>query len=238
MPKRPPRRTRERILDLSLRLFNDFGEPNVNTTLIAEQMRISPGNLYYHFRNKDDIVLSLYEQFEREIGPLLAAPAGRRANVEDAWLFLHVMFEIIWKFRFLYRDLSNLLINNRTLELRFKALLGEKAAVARRLCEGLAANGDLHARPAEIDALARNMVVVATWWLSYEYVLDPRHFNDERVVGEALSRGCLQVMALAAPYLVGGARAHFERLATAYETQPRVREHPAPPTRAANHETR
>jgi len=216
MERKPPRRTRERILDLSLRLFNDFGEPNVNTTLIAEEMNISPGNLYYHFKNKDDIINCVFQQFEREIDSLLAVPADRSPNVEDAWLFLHVLFELIWKYRFFYRDLNNLLANNRTLELKFKQLLTQKVKVARQLCDGLARAGELQANPREIEALATNMVVVATYWLSYSYVLDPRRFNEPDVVGAALQRGCYQVMALTAPYLTGASRELFERLAGEY----------------------
>lgn len=216
MERKPPRRTRERILDLSLRLFNDFGEPNVNTTLIAEEMNISPGNLYYHFKNKDDIINCVFQQFEREIDQLLSVPADRSPNVEDAWLFLHVLFELIWKYRFFYRDLNNLLANNRTLELKFKQLLTQKVKVARLLCDGLARAGDLKANAREIEALATNMVVIATYWLSYSYVLDPRRFNEPEVVGAALQRGCYQVMALTAPYLTGASRELFEKLAGEY----------------------
>ncbi len=216
MERKPPRRTRERILDVAQRLFNDFGEPNVNTTQISEDMKISPGNLYYHFKNKDDIINCIFQEFEREIDQLLAVPSGRSANVEDAWLFLHLLFELIWKYRFFYRDLNNLLANNRTLEIKFKQLLNEKVQVARRLCEGLQSAGDLGANQREIEALATNMVVVATYWLSYSYVLDPRRVNEPAVVGAALQRGCYQVMALTAPYLTGDSRALFEKLAAEY----------------------
>lgn len=216
MERKPPRRTRERILDLSLRLFNDFGEPNVNTTLISEEMNISPGNLYYHFKNKDDIINCIFQQFEREIDKLLAVPEDRQANVEDAWLFLHVLFELIWKYRFFYRDLNNLLANNRTLELKFKQLLTQKVKVAKALADGLKVAGDLSADEREIEALATNMVVVATYWLSYSYVLDPRRFNEPDVVGAALQRGCYQVLSLMAPYLTGDSRALFEKLAAEY----------------------
>ena len=87
MLQKAPRRTRERILELSLRLFNEFGEPNITTTVIAEEMNISPGNLYYHFRNKDDIVNSIFVQFEAEIERILTVPEGRRSNIEDCLLY-------------------------------------------------------------------------------------------------------------------------------------------------------
>jgi AcrR family transcriptional regulator len=216
MQRKPPRRTRERILELSLRLFNDIGEPNVTTTAIADEMNISPGNLYYHFRNKDDIVNALFEQFEREIEQLLEAPTQRQVNVEDAWLFLHLLFESIWRYRFVYRDLNDLMSRNRRIETHFKSILERKARAARALCEGLAGAGELSANPTEIEALATNMVVVTTWWLSYEYVRNARRFAEPDYQGAALARGAYQVLALTGAYLTGDSRRLFERLATEY----------------------
>jgi len=212
MERKPKRRTRERILETSLRLFNDFGEPNVTTTLIADEMNISPGNLYYHFRSKDEIVDTLFGEFEREVDGVLAAPTARTANVEDVWLFLHVLFEAMWRYRFLYRDLNDLLSRNRLLEVHFKRLLEQKTKTAAALCDGLAAAGEMRASRAEIATLAVNMVVVLTYWLSFEYVRDPRHPHEEAT----LARGAYQVMALVAPFLAGQSRSLFERLAAAY----------------------
>lgn len=214
MQHKVPRRTRERILELSLRLFNEFGEPNITTTVIAEEMNISPGNLYYHFRNKDDIVNSIFVQFEGEIGRMLAVPADRSPNIEDVWLYLHLIFELVWRYRFFYRDLSDLLSRNRKLELQFKQILAHKIKVAQQLCEGLRNDKALVASDAEIDALATNMVVVATYWLSYEYVRNPRKYTEQQAMADALARGCYQVLALIGPYLRGETFLHFERLAT------------------------
>jgi len=212
MERKPKRRTRERILETALALFNEFGEPNVTTQLISDDMGISPGNLYYHFHNKDEIIESLFADFERGIEETLAAPARRAPNVEDIWLFLHLIFEGIWKFRFLYRDINELLSRNRILETHFKRIVAHKVRTATAICNGLVATGDMRASPPEIQALAVNMTVVATYWLSFEFVSDPRR----KLGGETLARGAFQVMALAAPYLVGRSRKLFEELSKDY----------------------
>ncbi len=216
MERKPPRRTRERILDLSLRLFNDLGEPNVTTSAIADEMNISPGNLYYHFRNKDDIVNALFEQFEREIDQFLDVPPKRPIGFEDAWLFLHLLFESIWRYRFLYRDLNDLLSRNRRLEVHFRSILERKQRAAHRLCTALAESRQLHANEREIESLATNMVVVATYWLSFEYVSNARRFSDPVFQSGAMARGAYQVLVLVAPYLPEDGRALFMRLASEY----------------------
>lgn len=220
MQQKAPRRTRERILELSLHLFNEFGEPNITTTVIAEEMNISPGNLYYHFRNKDDIVNSLFAQFEAEIGAMLAISANRRSNIEEVWLNLQRMFELVWQYRFFYRDLNDLLSRNRVLELHFKQILAHKIKVAQQLCQGLCNDGVLEANEVEIDTLATNMVVVATYWLSYEYVRNPRKYTEQDVMAQALRRGCYQVLSQISPYLRGETQSRFKQLAEEYRNRP------------------
>jgi AcrR family transcriptional regulator len=216
MQRKAPRRTRERILELSLRLFNDIGEPNVTTSAIADEMNISPGNLYYHFHNKEEIVDALFEQFEREIDDLLDSPSKRAIHFEDAWLFLHLLFESIWRYRFIYRDLNDLLSRNRKLEVHFRTIAERKAKAARLLCQALNASGQMHAGEHEIDALATNMVVVTTYWLSYEYVRHARRFADPQYQSEAMARGAYQVLAMVAPYLSQEGRELFAKLAHEY----------------------
>jgi AcrR family transcriptional regulator len=216
MERKPPRRTKERILAVALEMFNTLGAPQVTTNALADELGISPGNLYYHYRNKDDIINQLFAQYESVIDELLEMPENGMPNVEDAWLFLHVLFEAIWKFRFLYRDLNDLLTTNRKLEMKFQSVLRRKEALARGLTLALARSGELSANEVEIGALSRNMVVVATYWLSYEYAKNPRHFNDPATGSAALARGAYHVLSLVAPFMKPQSRAHLTALAQAY----------------------
>ena len=78
MVKKAPRRTAERILEVTLELFNRFGEPNVSTTLISAELRISPGNLYYHYPAKDELINALFDRYERSLTELLGASGSVR----------------------------------------------------------------------------------------------------------------------------------------------------------------
>src|SRR6266513_3060272 len=144
-PRKPPRRTRERILETALALFNQLGEPHVTTGDIADELNISPGNLYYHFRNKDDIIGELYAALDAKITPLAAVPPDRLPSADDLWLLLHLLFERMWEYRFFYRDLDEITSRNRKIASRFAALTrdGEKTVLA--LCRGMQSAGTLNA---------------------------------------------------------------------------------------------
>jgi len=213
--KKAPRRTAERILDVTLALFNRFGEPNVSTTLISAELNISPGNLYYHYPAKDELINALFDRYERALRELLPA-AGDVENVEDAWLFLHMLFELVWAYRFLYRDLNDLLSKNRRLETHFQYVLRDKAHAMRAVIDGLARPGVLTLGAREAEPVAATMVVVLTYWLSYEYVRDPRRALEPEAAASALGRGAFHTLSLLLPYLEPGSRQHLHRLAEAY----------------------
>ncbi|HSW06282.1 TetR/AcrR family transcriptional regulator [Aquabacterium sp.] len=213
-PKKP-RRTAERILEITLDLFNRFGEPNVSTTLISAELGISPGNLYYHYPAKDELINALFDRYERSLSELLHA-ADNVGNVEDAWLFFHMLFELIWQYRFLYRDLNDLLSKNRRLETHFQFVLKNKSRAVSVVLGGLTRQRNLKIDAREADTVASAMVVVLTYWLSYEYVRDPRKALEPESAAAALSRGAYHVLSLLMPYLDLQAREHLFQIAGAY----------------------
>ncbi|MGZ5269107.1 MAG: TetR/AcrR family transcriptional regulator [Ramlibacter sp.] len=208
MARKAPRRTAERILEVTLDLFNRFGEPNVSTTLISSELGISPGNLYYHYPAKDALINALFDRHDAAVSELLQTADAVR-DVEGAWIFVHTLFDLTWQFRFLYRDLNDLLSKNRRLETHFQRLLDQKARALRTVLEGMRRAGALALELPEADATATSMVVVLTYWLSYEYVRDPRNALEPESAQATLRRGAHHVLNLLVPYLGHGQRMHL-----------------------------
>ena len=216
MQAKKPRRTAERILEVTLELFNRHGVPNVSTTLISAELNISPGNLYYHYPAKDELINTLFDRYEHSLNELLHAADGVR-NVEDAWLFFHMMFELIWQYRFLYRDLNDLVSTNRRLETHFQFVLKNKLAAVKTLLDGLAGGGAMRIDIKAAETVSTAMVVVLTYWLSYEYVREPRHALEAESASASMMRGAFQVLSMLAPYLEPAQRDHLQALAGNYD---------------------
>jgi len=204
------RDTRRRILDTALAMFNAQGEPHVTTNHIADELEISPGNLYYHFRNKDDIIEHLFARYEERMDAALELPSARLPGLEDIWLQLHLVFECIWDYRFLYRDLIEILSRSRRLRLRFARILRRADDSTQAVFQGLAQAGAMRATATELGGIATNVLVVATFWLNYAAA---RGEKDEQL---AIRHGIVQVMLLISPFLREAERTHLAALMQAY----------------------
>ncbi|MFM2054944.1 MAG: hypothetical protein RL456_2981 [Pseudomonadota bacterium] len=206
--KKAPRRTAERILDHTLALFNRYGEPNVSTNAISAELNISPGNLYYHYPAKEALVNALVDRYEQALAEALVA-AGPADDAEGAWNLVPTLLRLAWDYRFIFRDLNDLLTRNRQLETRCQAALAlQQAAVRERVARLCILDGE-PIGPEDADALAVSIVVLLTYWLSFEYVRDPRRALEPDNADAAVRHGTRQVMALLWPYLSAARRAQL-----------------------------
>ncbi len=188
-------KTRERILQASLSLFNEQGERQVTTNHIAAHLGISPGNLYYHFRNKEQIVAELFSRYETQIADSLALPAERSLVAEDKVHYLETLFEGIWDYRFLYRELEHLLLSDPALSARFRPFAQRCIAQGRAIYQGLVDGGILCAERTDPQAMAINSWLLLTNWVSFVCSVvssEPGQPLDQRL----LRRGVHQVLAL------------------------------------------
>ena len=203
-------RTRERILEQSLVLFNSESLPRVSTNRIAAELQISPGNLYYHFRSKEQIVEGLTRRLEQRLAPLIDPTVAVEA-LDDWWLTLHLGLEAITAYRFVYRDMDFLLHEYPRCGARVQHLVALSVQAAVRQCEQLRAGGVLRAGAGEIVALGRQITFAATCWPTFSRLM---HGGDESAEGP--EHAAYYLLALMSPYVDGASRQYLDYLRSKY----------------------
>jgi AcrR family transcriptional regulator len=204
-------KTRDRILHTSLLLFNEEGEASTTTVDIANELDISPGNLYYHFKGKDVIIAELFGQFEQGLGEILSVPVDRPLSVEDNWFYLYVVFEEMYNYRFLYRNLSDLLARYPELKRRFRRILKLKQAAIHAVWTTLNRESAVNIGDDQVDALVDNMVLLLNYWLNYDHLL-----HDDRPPALIIHQGVYQLMSMLAPYLGAQDRDFYSQVRDVY----------------------
>ncbi len=194
-------KTRDRILHTSLALFNEEGEAQTTTIDIANEMDISPGNLYYHFKGKDQIIAELFQQYEVALSHTLTAPIEQplsedRSNVEDNWYYLYVVMEEMYQYRFLYHNLNDILQRYPDVNRGFKRLIQLKRAALFAICQTLLQQSVIDAGEQQVLGLVDNMTLNLTFWFNYDQLL-----NELRHPHVTIHQGVLQLLTMVAPYL-------------------------------------
>ena len=199
----PRIKTRERIVQHSLELFNQSGERNVSTNHIAAHMEISPGNLYYHFPNKQAIIAVLFAEYETLVDSFLRPPQGRPMTVQDKRYYLQALLAAMWRYRFLHRDLEHLLDSDSDLAARYRRFsqrcLIQGIAIYQRFVEA----GILRMDRVQIESLTLNAWIILTSWVRF---LCTTRENSAHLSEEAVKRGVYQVLVLEAGFVTDQAR--------------------------------
>ena len=207
------RDTRTRILVSSLLLFNENGEPNTTTNEIADEVDISPGNLYYHFNKKSDIVDALLLEFQADAKRVLHPPESQQASLDDFWVFLHLLLELTAAYHFLLRDMESLIAEYPKVGNALKHFARGLAASFELYLHALAAGGQIELGDGDMRVMGRNMAALALFSEKFDALVDSPRTADDSAIHIAAA-----VLNMLKPFVAEDAAAHLAKLAAYYET--------------------
>lgn len=209
-------KTRDKIILASLELFNELGERNVTTNHIAAHMGISPGNLYYHFRNKGEIIYEIFQQYRQRVENTLEVGPDRVLGVQEKLFFLEEIFDGLWQYRFFHRDLEYLLDSDPRLRHHYREFTRGCLSSVEQILAGLQRGGVLYEySESERRGMALNVWLVVTNWMAF---LKTAHAGEgnESITQEQLRQGIYQVLTLELPYINADYRADIEAFRVRY----------------------
>lgn len=212
-------KTRDKIILASLDLFNERGERNVTTNHIAAHLAISPGNLYYHFRNKSDIIYEIFLEYEKLVDYYLQIPNDRPLTLDDMMFYLESVFDGLWSYRFFHRDLEFLLDSDERLREDYREFTNRCLESIDAIFHGLAGGGVIETQPEELrSAMSLNVWLVVTNWMAFLKTAHGNGLSDELSI-HMLKQGIYQVLTLELPYLMPEYRETVMALREKYRPQ-------------------
>jgi AcrR family transcriptional regulator len=199
-------KTRDKIIQASIELFNEQGERNVTTNHIAAHLGISPGNLYYHFRNKEDIILSIYEEYARNLLLETFPQVSPDIKPLDAIiLYMDAVFQALMKFRFFYANLPVLLAKNPLLHEKYVEV---QDLISNRVSEMLISLREadmMKFEDEELPDIVSILRLINTFWLSFHQTQNKNTEINDSVFYD----GVLKILVMIRPYITESAMGEF-----------------------------
>ena len=161
--------TRDRIIDTAVALFNTEGTAAVSTNHIAKAAGISPGNLYYHFRNKEEIIRAIYARLRPIWEATVSVPTDRVPTLADLERIIDDHFRILWDYRFFYREMPALLRRDPELLASYHEVREAGLANVEGLLRIFTQVGVLHVPDPDqaLPELARIIWILADFWFPF-----------------------------------------------------------------------
>lgn len=204
--------TRERIVDAAIQLFNAKGVGAVTTNHVAAHLKISPGNLYYHFRNKEEIVREAFDRMNTEADEVWKAEPPAKPGAIDPTILQRMLIgnlKLFGKYLFFARELPALLRIDPVLHERYVTISKRRveqleSVIVPLIDAGLLKNvGDRD----DLRTLVENAWMVGLFCIPYAETLDiaPAGRLNAKTQQERLARaiehGALLVLHMFKPYM-------------------------------------
>lgn len=209
-------KTYDRIIAESLALFNAHGERSVTTNHIAAHLGISPGNLYYHFRNKEDIVRQIFKEYAKLLENRLQPPSRHSEALDALAQYLDIVFELMWRFHFFYANLPDILSRDPLLQQDYLQVQKGVQSKVVSVLQALKAAEVIEIDDSDIANFAHTIKLVVTFWISYLKTQAPQAAIDQTQAYQ----GVLKILLLFKPYATEQAlpriinlQRHYQQLA-------------------------
>ncbi len=189
--------TKDHILDTATALFNEATTGEVSTNHIAAAAGMSPGNLYYHFPNKEAIIRAVLERMFSTFGDIWVLPEDRTVTLTDAEATIHALFGVLWRFRFFYREQLALMRRDPLLAARHQEMQRQRLGEQERFFGRFVEDGvyQMTDDSSHFRAVLTACWVVANNWLSFVET------SGETVEPAQLGRGVDLILRLLEPFL-------------------------------------
>jgi AcrR family transcriptional regulator len=191
-----PMKTKDRILITALDLFNENGTVKITTNHIADAMGISPGNLYYHYRNKEEIIRTLWEIMVHRIKVPFSDTTGLD-HAREIIHFLYDFFGIMYDYRFFWLEIAVLIEKDALLKelytTRSRLLMDRYKRTVRRSRD----NGFFRPSLTEEDL---DQLIENTWFLSQYWALHTL-IHEGLLNRDNLRKGAMRIITTFKPYL-------------------------------------
>jgi AcrR family transcriptional regulator len=207
-------KTRDKIIHASIELFNEQGERNVTTNHIAAHLGISPGNLYYHFRNKEDIILSIYDEYARNLLLETFPKVSPEVKPLDAIImYMDAVFQMMMKFRFFYSNLPVLLAKNPNLRAKYVEVQQSIAERVSQLLLSLREASIIDFEDGELADMVSILRLVNTFWISFYQTQN----IDVEITDAVFYQGVLKILVILKPYTTAAAMPEFNKAREMYQ---------------------
>jgi AcrR family transcriptional regulator len=159
---------RNRIIDAAVELINRDGSA-VGTRHLAEHLSISPGNLYYHFRNLEEILSEVLLKLEADLDEELSLAPGEYPDASGLAEFFIGGAKVLWRYRFFFSSSLDLIRKDPQLVTNYRDFCVRGIAqVDLILSRVLKKNAGAFALTrSERGKLAENLWIIWTSWPRY-----------------------------------------------------------------------
>lgn len=176
------------ILEVAKTLFNKFGIADVTLRRIALALKISQGNLNYHYKRREDILEALYFEMVTDFDARVNNLGSTKIDLAVIYKQSRVSMFQMAEYNFIWRDLSQLLRENDTILKHFTEVYQKRFLGYKHVFGLLVASGEM--RPSKIekeyDHLASRLISYSDFWLSsvalYQTPLTPATINEHHLI--------------------------------------------------------